>query len=128
MAAGRGLVPCRRNRSDFVRRRRGAIAQNWSVAELKQTVDAAKAGLWYDTDPETAGVQAKPVAPVAAKPPAPGRLVAQAEKWPELFTDFGASWSAIAADKPTKLQRARLKKALGEAIAKLQQCAAGLKD
>ena len=105
-----------------------AIAQGWSVAELKQTVDAAKAGLWYDTDPETPGVQAKPLAPETAKPPAPGRLVVQAEKWQAQFTDFATNWSAVAADKPTKLQRTRLKKALGEAIAQLQALANAVQD
>lgn len=80
-----------------------AIEQNWSVSALKQTVDAANAGLWYDTDPATAGVQDKPLAAPAAKPPAPGRLVVQAEKWSAQFADFGAGWSSIAATKPTKL-------------------------
>ena len=98
-----------------------AVAKNWSVAELKQTVGAAKAGLWYDTEPDTQGVQAKPLAPPAAKPPAPGRLVARAEKWQAEFGAFAEGWTAVAGAKASALQRARLKKALGVAIGQLQK-------
>ena len=105
-----------------------AVAENWTVAELKQTIDAARAGHWYDTDPLAAGVQARP-APAdaeAPRPPQPGRLVVRAEKWSEEFDAFAAGWASVGATRPTRFQRLRLKNALAAAIARLQTLQAGL--
>jgi hypothetical protein len=105
-----------------------AVDRQWTVAELKQGIDAATAGLWYDTDPQTPGVQALPIELPAARPQAPGRLVARAEKWAAEFEAFANGWAGVPAGKASKLQQARLKRALTVAVARLQAMAAQLED
>jgi hypothetical protein len=71
-------------------------------------------------------VQADAVPPPAARPVHAGRLVTRAEKWSAELGEFASGWASIEAGKASKLQRARLKKGLGEAVARLQAMAVQL--
>jgi hypothetical protein len=55
-------------------------------------------------------------------------LVARAEKWAAEFEAFAHGWAGVPAGKATKLQQARLKRALTVAVARLQAMAAQLGD
>ena len=96
-----------------------AITQEMSVAQFKDTVGAAKANIWYDTDAQTPGVQPKtpPVPPVYV--PQPGRLVTQVQKWVGDAHILSAGWAALDPTKVRPAQRAGLKQAIAELRAEL---------
>ena len=96
-----------------------AITQEMSVAQFKDTVGAAKANIWYDTDDQTPGVQPKtpPVPPVYV--PQPGRLVTQVQKWVGDAHTLSAGWAALDPTKVRPAQRAGLKQAIAELRAEL---------
>ena len=87
-----------------------AISKAMPIGRFEETVAAAKAGTWYDTDDATPGVQPPPAPAVVALAQQPGRLVTRAEKWLADAQDLAAGWAAVPPDKVTDVQRARLKK------------------
>ena len=96
-----------------------AISQALTVAQFKDTVGAANAGTWYDTDDATPGVQPKQAPVAAAIPVQPGRLVTQAEKWVDDAKELAAAWASADQSKIKVVQRGRLKIAIGELRAQL---------
>ena len=70
-----------------------AIAQEMTVRQFRDTVGAASAGMWYDTDDATLGVQPKPQPEPAVPPPQPGRLVTKTETWVADAQALAAGWA-----------------------------------
>ena len=87
-----------------------ALSQDWSVAEMRDAVDAARAGLPLDGDAVAPGVQ-PPAAPAPRKP-APGRLVTRAEKLATEVEQWAGHWADVETTKLRPVQRERLRVAV----------------
>ena len=98
-----------------------AVAKHLTIGVFQDTVDAANAGNWYDTDAATPGVQPKaaPIADSASPKPQAGRMVKQAERWVADAAGFAKDWAGIDAAKVKPTQKARLKAAIGALRAEL---------
>ena len=101
-----------------------AIQGDWSVRELQGAVSAVKAGLPYDADPDTPGIQ-----PQQAPPPrqlSAGRLVTRAERWTSDLDAWAGMWSQADPGQLRARQRRRLAATVARAQARLAQLAAAL--
>ena len=98
-----------------------AVAKHLTIGVFQDTVDAANAGNWYDTDAAIPGVQ--PKSAPAKDPPSPkpqaGRMVKQAERWVADTAGFTKDWAGIDAAKVKPTQKARLKAAIAGLRAEL---------
>ncbi len=104
---------------------KAAIDHNWTLSQLREAIQDDRAGLWYDTDSEIAGVQ-PPVkageAPAAVKPMAAGHFANRAKRWADDANAVAADWTRVDAAKLSKAQRKLARDALqgaAEAIAGL---------
>ena len=95
---------------------------DWTVLQLHDAVSAVKAGLPYDADPLTPGIQPQPAPPKLA----PGRLVTRAERWTAELDAWTVQWARADGHKLRPAQRRRLLATVAAAQAKLVELAAGL--
>jgi hypothetical protein len=86
--------------------------EGWTVAQLRDAIDRAFAGRYYDTDPDTPGTQPPPDRLQPAKAPQPGRLVAQLEKAGKELQAWGDAWGTVDVRKLRGPQRERCTAAL----------------
>ena len=101
-----------------------AVQGDWSVIELQDAVSCVKAGLPYDADPETPGIQ-----PPDAPPPrelSAGRLVTRAERWTAELDEWSELWSQADASRLRKPQRERMAATVARAQERLAALAAVL--
>jgi hypothetical protein len=87
--------------------------EQWSRQQLRDAVSAYNAGHWYDTDPETPGVQPPQPPPEApAKPVSAARLVTRTEKFLPVVQQWQAELEQANLQRLTPAQRQRLAAAL----------------
>ncbi len=100
---------------------KAAVDHRWTVAQVKGTIQNDRAGLWYDTDRDAAGVQApNPKAVVTLeKPVLAGHLVNRAKRWGETAAEIASDWSKVNMAKTSPAQRKILRDALAQAQAEI---------
>ncbi len=104
---------------------KAAIDHNWTLSQLREAIQDDRAGLWYDTDNEAAGVQPPTKAAedgAAIKPLAAGHFANRAKRWADDAGSVAADWARVDATKLSKAQRKLARDALqgaAEAIAGL---------
>ncbi len=96
-----------------------ALAQDWSVAQVRAAVEQARSHRLWDADPSEPGLQLPD--PKPAPPPQPGRLVTRSEKWHDELSEWQAEFARIDPSKLSGPQRQRLKAALGAAKEKIAE-------
>ncbi len=85
-----------------------AIDHNWTLSQLREAIQDDRAGLWYDTDNEAAGVQPPTKAAEdgdAAKPLAAGHSANRAKRWADDANAVAADWTQVDASMLSKAQR-----------------------
>jgi hypothetical protein len=89
-----------------------ALADQWTVQTLKDSVRAAKAGQWYDADLDTPGTQPPPLPAPEVKPVTPARLVTRTERMVPQVQAMAQAWAEIDPKHLTRARRDRLRHAL----------------
>lgn len=101
-----------------------AVAEQWTVAKVKEAVALAKEHRLWDAEPETEGLQLPE--PKDAPLPQPGRLVTRTEKWALDIGSWRKEFQKVDAKKLDGAQRERLRLALAAARAELDAVELGL--
>lgn len=103
-----------------------AVDEGWPVSKLREAIDLALDGLFYDVDPEQPGVQL-PVqpAPGAAKPK-PGVVIKRVERWVKDAAAWADALGQVEAQKLTPAQRERLRQLLDEVRGRLDGVVGGI--
>ena len=99
-----------------------ALEGDWNVGQLENAVAAAKAGLPYDVDGTTPGVQP----PLALPAPKPGIVVNRLERWSGGLDELAGQWATVDASRLSRLQRERTLAALQSAQGRIAALVAEL--
>lgn len=103
-----------------------AVDEGWPVARLREAIDLAMDGLFYDADPEQPGVQ-PPVQPTSdAAKPKPGVVINRVERWAKEAGAWVDALGQVEAQKLTPAQRERLRQALDEVRGRLDGVVGGI--
>lgn len=109
-----------------------AVVDNrWDGQALKQAVLAVRAGKWIDADPKAEGFQPPAPTPKPSgedKAPQPGRVVNRFEKTAEEIEALAGQWESVAVEKLTKLQKERVRDAIGKTEETISRLKARLGD
>ena len=107
---------------------KASVDGQWNVKRLKGAIAQFKAGRWYDTEPDTPGVQAPAIdGPAEPRGPKaqPGHLTNQSEKLVATAEQWAERVATVAPDRWSEEQKLRIRASITALRQRLQDVEAG---
>lgn len=93
---------------------KAAVDERWPVSKLREAIDLAADGSFYDVDPAQPGVQFPVPAPAQPKKRRVGVVINRAERWAEETSVWAQALVEASPSRLTQTQRQRLRQVLAQ--------------